>query len=158
MAADAPRSLLERRIVIVTGKGGTGKTTVAAALAVAAARAGKRVLVAEMAHDEALRGEIWPRRHQVEATQQAFEVEFGSPHKGIADLQRYEDAEGNPPAKWKRSAPGAYYLADIADEDLDRLVGRTAAAVRALARAEPDASASGPWIASASSVSAYAAW
>ena len=52
MAADVPRSLLERRIVIVTGKGGTGKTTVAAALAVAGARAGKRVLVAEMAHDE----------------------------------------------------------------------------------------------------------
>jgi anion-transporting ArsA/GET3 family ATPase len=36
----------------VTGKGGTGKTTVAAALAVAAARAGKRVLVAEMGRDE----------------------------------------------------------------------------------------------------------
>ena len=52
MAATAPRSLLERRIVIVTGKGGTGKTTVAAALAVAAARAGKRVLVAETTPDE----------------------------------------------------------------------------------------------------------
>jgi len=51
-AADAPRSLLERRVVIVTGKGGTGKTTVAAALAVAAAKAGKRVLVAEMGRDE----------------------------------------------------------------------------------------------------------
>jgi len=52
VAADVPRSLLERRLVIVTGKGGTGKTTVSAALAVAAARAGKRVLVAEMAADE----------------------------------------------------------------------------------------------------------
>ena len=52
MAADAPRSLLERRVVIVTGKGGTGKTTVTAALAVAAAKAGKRVLVAEMGRDE----------------------------------------------------------------------------------------------------------
>jgi anion-transporting ArsA/GET3 family ATPase len=38
--------------VIVTGKGGTGKTTVAAALATAAAQAGKRVLIAEMALDE----------------------------------------------------------------------------------------------------------
>jgi len=36
----------------VTGKGGTGKTTVAAALAVAAAQAGKRVLVVEMGRDE----------------------------------------------------------------------------------------------------------
>jgi len=52
LAADAPRSLLDRRVVIVTGKGGTGKTTVAAALAVAAAKAGKRVLVAEMGRDE----------------------------------------------------------------------------------------------------------
>jgi len=49
-----PVSLLDRRLVIVTGKGGTGKTTVAAALALAAQRAGRRVLVAEMARDEAL--------------------------------------------------------------------------------------------------------
>lgn len=45
-------SLLDRRLVIVTGKGGTGKTTVAAALAIAASRAGKRVLVAEMGRGE----------------------------------------------------------------------------------------------------------
>lgn len=55
-----PRTLLERRLVIVTGKGGTGKTTVAAALAVAAARAGKRVLVAEMTPDEQIPGRIAP--------------------------------------------------------------------------------------------------
>ena len=36
------------RLHIVTGKGGTGKTTVAAALAVALARSGKRVLLAEV--------------------------------------------------------------------------------------------------------------
>ncbi len=41
--------LLDRRLLLVTGKGGTGKTTVAAALALLAARAGKRVLVAEIA-------------------------------------------------------------------------------------------------------------
>jgi len=52
VTAEVPRSLLERRLVIVTGKGGTGKTTVSAALALAAARAGKRVLVGEMARDE----------------------------------------------------------------------------------------------------------
>ncbi|NLJ54609.1 MAG: AAA family ATPase [Intrasporangiaceae bacterium] len=36
------------RLHIVTGKGGTGKTTVAAALAIALARQGKRVLIAEV--------------------------------------------------------------------------------------------------------------
>ena len=41
-------SPLDRRLHFVVGKGGVGKTTVAAALALAAARAGKRVLVVEM--------------------------------------------------------------------------------------------------------------
>jgi anion-transporting ArsA/GET3 family ATPase len=46
--------LTERRLVVVTGKGGTGKTTVAAALGLAAARAGKRVVVCEVARQERL--------------------------------------------------------------------------------------------------------
>jgi anion-transporting ArsA/GET3 family ATPase len=60
MRADALRSLLERRLVIVTGKGGTGKTAVAAALGLAAARAGLRVLVAEVTPDEQIPGRIEP--------------------------------------------------------------------------------------------------
>lgn len=40
--------LLDRKFVVVTGKGGTGKTTVSAALAVLAAREGRRVLICEM--------------------------------------------------------------------------------------------------------------
>jgi anion-transporting ArsA/GET3 family ATPase len=44
--------LLDRRLVYVTGKGGVGKTTVAAALGLAAARAGKRTLVCEVAEQE----------------------------------------------------------------------------------------------------------
>ena len=48
------RPLLGHRLVIVSGKGGTGKTSVAAALAVAGASAGKRVLVAEVGRDEHL--------------------------------------------------------------------------------------------------------
>jgi len=46
-AADAG-GLFGRRLLFVTGKGGTGKTTVAAALALAAARTGRRVLAVEM--------------------------------------------------------------------------------------------------------------
>jgi anion-transporting ArsA/GET3 family ATPase len=45
-------SLFQRRLVIVSGKGGTGKTSVAAALALGATRAGRRVLVAEVGPDE----------------------------------------------------------------------------------------------------------
>jgi anion-transporting ArsA/GET3 family ATPase len=41
-------SLLDKRLVVVTGKGGAGKTTVAAALGLAAARRGKRVVLCEV--------------------------------------------------------------------------------------------------------------
>jgi anion-transporting ArsA/GET3 family ATPase len=47
-------NLLSRRLLFVTGKGGTGKTTVAAALARHAASTGARVLVVEMDEKGAL--------------------------------------------------------------------------------------------------------
>ena len=40
--------LLDRHLLFVTGKGGVGKTSVAAALADLAARSGRRMLVCEM--------------------------------------------------------------------------------------------------------------
>jgi arsenite-transporting ATPase len=43
--------LLQRRVLLVTGKGGVGKTTIAASLGRAAAAAGKRVLVAEISYE-----------------------------------------------------------------------------------------------------------
>lgn len=48
------RSLLDRRLIIVTGKGGVGKTAVSCALAEAARRAGKKVLLAETASLESV--------------------------------------------------------------------------------------------------------
>ena len=47
-------ALQDLRLVVVSGKGGVGRTTVAAALAHAAAAAGKRVLIAESAPNDRL--------------------------------------------------------------------------------------------------------
>ena len=51
IAAPLP-PLLSRRLILVTGKGGTGKTSVAAGLALHAAAAGLRVQVIETGRDE----------------------------------------------------------------------------------------------------------
>ncbi|MEZ4280097.1 MAG: ArsA family ATPase [Myxococcota bacterium] len=48
------RGLLDRRLIVVTGKGGVGKTAVACAVAEAARRAGKRVLLLETSAHEAV--------------------------------------------------------------------------------------------------------
>lgn len=53
MSLDA---VLSRRLVIISGKGGVGKTTIAAAVGVIAARHDLRVLVAEVEGKEALAG------------------------------------------------------------------------------------------------------
>jgi anion-transporting ArsA/GET3 family ATPase len=47
-------ALLDKRLVVVTGKGGVGKTTVAAALGLLAARQGRRTVVCEVAQQERL--------------------------------------------------------------------------------------------------------
>jgi anion-transporting ArsA/GET3 family ATPase len=47
-------SLLDKRLIFVTGKGGVGKTTVAAAIGLLAARRGLRTIVAELASQRRL--------------------------------------------------------------------------------------------------------
>jgi anion-transporting ArsA/GET3 family ATPase len=49
-------ALLDKRLIVVTGKGGVGKTTVAAALGLLAARSGQRTIVAEVSEQERLSG------------------------------------------------------------------------------------------------------
>ena len=52
--SDALRELFACRLLLVSGKGGTGKSTVAAALAHAAAQRGLRALVVELGPDPVL--------------------------------------------------------------------------------------------------------
>ena len=47
--------MLERKLVVVTGKGGVGKTTIAAALGLAAAERGLRTIVVELGDQRRLR-------------------------------------------------------------------------------------------------------
>jgi arsenite-transporting ATPase len=54
----APEEMWNRELVLVTGKGGVGKTTVTAALARLAHQAGRRVLVAEVTSDTAIRSPL----------------------------------------------------------------------------------------------------
>jgi anion-transporting ArsA/GET3 family ATPase len=49
-------ALLEKRLVFVTGKGGVGKSTVATALGLLAARRGLRTIVAELASQDRIQG------------------------------------------------------------------------------------------------------
>ena len=66
MSSNPVRSILERRVVIVSGKGGAGKTTVAAALALAARDAGERVLLAELLPDGPIARTFDPRAEPVD--------------------------------------------------------------------------------------------
>ena len=54
MRTEAPPPLLSRRLLLVTGKGGTGKTTLAAAIAQAGRAQDLRVLVAELGRESQL--------------------------------------------------------------------------------------------------------
>jgi anion-transporting ArsA/GET3 family ATPase len=56
-------SVLDRRLVVVTGKGGVGKTTVAAALGLVAARQGRRTIVCEVARQDRLSGLFGVKPH-----------------------------------------------------------------------------------------------
>ncbi|HEY2283512.1 MAG TPA: ArsA-related P-loop ATPase [Solirubrobacteraceae bacterium] len=58
-------SVLERRLVVVTGKGGVGKTTIAAALGLAAAERGLRTIVVELGDQRRLPA-LWANASQRE--------------------------------------------------------------------------------------------
>lgn len=85
-------ALLDRRLIFVTGKGGVGKTTVAAALGLAATRAGRRVLVCEVGDQERLTASFGLpaagfREVEIEPGLHAFSV---NPEDAIAEWLRYQ--------------------------------------------------------------------
>ncbi|MEX2023651.1 MAG: ArsA-related P-loop ATPase [Thermoleophilaceae bacterium] len=85
-------ALLDRRLVIVTGKGGVGKTTVAAALGLAAARAGRRTLVCEVADQAGIASAFGHppagfREVEIEPGLHAFSV---NPDSAIEEWLRYQ--------------------------------------------------------------------
>lgn len=69
--------LLDKRLVIVTGKGGVGKSTVSLAIALAAAREGKRTILCEVANQEHL-SRVFHRAevgfHEVELTENLWGI------------------------------------------------------------------------------------
>ncbi len=69
--------LFDRRLIFVTGKGGVGKSTVATALGLAAARRGLRTIVAELASQERV-GQAFDRRgrtfEEVELAENLFTI------------------------------------------------------------------------------------
>ena len=55
------RACLDHRLIFVTGKGGVGKSTVATALGLLAARRGLRTIVAELASQDRVAAGVRPR-------------------------------------------------------------------------------------------------
>ena len=50
------QSVLDRKLLVITGKGGVGKTTIAAAIGLLAARSGRRAIVVEVGEESRLPG------------------------------------------------------------------------------------------------------
>jgi anion-transporting ArsA/GET3 family ATPase len=76
-------SLLDKRLIFVTGKGGVGKTTVATALGLLAARSGKRTIVCEVAQQERM-SRVFRREgvgyHETELAERLFAISIDPQH------------------------------------------------------------------------------
>ncbi len=77
--------LVDKRLVLVTGKGGVGKTTVAAALSLLGARRGKRVLVCEVDGPSAVAPLLGggPTSHEPQALPCGVHLSVLSPEEGL---------------------------------------------------------------------------
>ena len=89
-----PRGLLDRRLIVVTGKGGVGKTAVACAVAEAARQAGRRVLLVETAAHEAIAGRFerdpQPLGHAGRTLAPGLHALRIDPHEALAEYVRLQ--------------------------------------------------------------------
>jgi anion-transporting ArsA/GET3 family ATPase len=89
-------ALLDKRLVVVTGKGGVGKTTVAAALGLLSARRGRRTVVCEVAQQERLAGLFGARdvgHSEVELAPGLFAVSV-QPERAMHEWLRHQLKSG----------------------------------------------------------------
>ena len=70
-------AVLDKRLLFVTGKGGVGKSTVAIALGLLAARRGLRTIVAELANQERVQGLFIENGRQLELAELLAPVVVG---------------------------------------------------------------------------------
>jgi anion-transporting ArsA/GET3 family ATPase len=76
-------ALLDKRLIFVTGKGGVGKSTVAAAIGMLAARRGLRTVIAELSSQERLQrlfGEHGSQFEEVELAPRLFTISIDPEH------------------------------------------------------------------------------
>ena len=106
--------LLDKHLIYVTGKGGVGKTTVSAALGLAAAAAGRRTIVCEVAQQERV-----SRAFQREGVQRETEVELAEnlwaisidPNLALQEWLSKQLGGGAPVRLLARSSAFQYFVA-----------------------------------------------
>jgi anion-transporting ArsA/GET3 family ATPase len=106
--------LQDRRLVYVTGKGGVGKTTVAAAIGLAAAEAGRRTIVCEVSEQDrvsrAFRREGVTAETEIELAENLWAITI-DPNKALQEWLAKQLGGGAPLRMMTRSHAFQYFVA-----------------------------------------------
>jgi anion-transporting ArsA/GET3 family ATPase len=106
--------LQDRRLVYVTGKGGVGKTTVAAAIGLAAAEAGRRTIVCEVSEQDrvsrAFRREGVTAETEIELAENLWAITI-DPSKALQEWLAKQLGGGAPLRMMTRSHAFQYFVA-----------------------------------------------